>query len=76
MNLTLSVDDQVVERAREVARRQGASLNALVRAYIERLAGQRTGEQLARDLQQLWKKTKGHSHGAKLRRSDAYSGRS
>ena len=75
MNLTLSVDDQVVERAREIARRQGVSLNALVRQYIERLAGGRSGDQLVNDLERLWKKSKGHSRGVRLRREDAYAGR-
>ena len=44
MNLTLALNDATVERAREVARQQGTSLNQLVREYIEMLAGQLTGD--------------------------------
>ena len=40
MNLTLSIDDQLVERAREVARLQGTSLQELLRAYVATLGGQ------------------------------------
>jgi hypothetical protein len=54
MNLTLAVDEAMVERAREVARQQGTSLNALIRAYIEQLAGQTSGDQLLAEFEQLW----------------------
>jgi hypothetical protein len=75
VNLTLAVDEQAVERAREVARQQGTSLNALIRQYIESLAGRRSGEQILRDLQRLWAESAGHSDGKPIRRSDAYEGR-
>jgi len=39
-NLTLVVDDQVLRRARIRAMEQGTSVNALVRDYIARLAGE------------------------------------
>lgn len=47
MNLTLAIDDDVAERAREVARVQGVSLNELVRQYLARVAGP-DREELAR----------------------------
>lgn len=54
MNLTLAVDEQVVEKARQVALRQGTSLQALIRRYLETLAGQREGAALAERLEQQW----------------------
>ena len=39
MNLTLSVDKQVIARARKKAEALGKSLNQLVRDYLETLAG-------------------------------------
>jgi hypothetical protein len=39
-NLTLVVDDEILRRARVRALRQGTSVNALVREYLERLAGE------------------------------------
>ena len=39
MNLTLSVDAQVVVRARKRAAALGKSLNQVIRDYLERLAG-------------------------------------
>jgi predicted HicB family RNase H-like nuclease len=52
MNLTLSVDDKLVEKARQVASRQGTSLQALVRQYIETLAGSREGAPLVERLEE------------------------
>jgi hypothetical protein len=39
MNLTLSVDDQTVTRARKKAQALGKSLNQLIPDYLQRLAG-------------------------------------
>ena len=38
-NLTLSVDEKTIDRARDAAQAMGTSLNQLVREHIERLAG-------------------------------------
>jgi chemotaxis methyl-accepting protein methylase len=35
-NLTLSIDDELLQRAREAALRERTSVNALVREYLER----------------------------------------
>jgi len=46
MNITLSVDEQVAQRAREAAQKMGKSLNQAVRDYLEQLAGgARRGQQ-------------------------------
>ena len=71
-NITLAVDESTVERAREVARQQGTSLNALIRELIERLAGVRSGSATLAELEQLWSEGSGHSGGAKIPREDAY----
>lgn len=39
MNVTLSLDEQLVERARKRAAALGKSLNQLIRDYLETLAG-------------------------------------
>jgi hypothetical protein len=75
MNLTLSVSDEVVERAREAARHQGTSLNALVRRYLESLAGMRTGEDLAGQFDALWDQHSGHSGGWRFNREELYEER-
>ena len=46
MNITLSVDEQVAQRAREAAKKMGKSLNQVVRDYLEQLGGSsRRGQQ-------------------------------
>src|SRR2546427_2103101 len=60
MNLTLSVDDKLVEKARQVASRQGTSLQALVRQYIETLAGPREGAALVQRLEEQWREADRH----------------
>ena len=42
-NLTLAVDDAVLKRARQRALEEGTSVNAQVRAFLERYAGSRSG---------------------------------
>jgi hypothetical protein len=38
-NLTVTIDDQVLKKARLRALEQGTSVNALVREYLDRYAG-------------------------------------
>ena len=47
MNITLSVDEQVADKARRAASAMGKSLNQAVRDYLETLAG---AEQRAAEL--------------------------
>jgi antitoxin component of RelBE/YafQ-DinJ toxin-antitoxin module len=39
MNVTLAVDEQLLERARRVARASGTSLNQMIRDYLAEIAG-------------------------------------
>jgi hypothetical protein len=80
MNLTLSVDDELVEKARQVASRQGTSLQALVRQYIETLAGSPEGAALVEQLEAHWHEADKHlkQHPArsyKLNRGELYDDR-
>ena len=51
MNITLSIDEQVAERAREKLRAVGKSLNQEIREHLQNLAGD--AGQLERDLEFL-----------------------
>ena len=74
-NITLAVDEKTVEKARLVARQQGKSLNALIREYIESLAGSSGGSAILKDLEELWAQGRGHSGGKKVSRDEAYEER-
>jgi len=75
MNITLSVSDDVVEKAREVARRQGTSLNELVREFLRNVAGERDGAHTAAALRAHWASAAGNSGTGTMCREDAYEGR-
>lgn len=74
MNLTLAVDDSLVERARQVARQQGTSLNALIRDYIETLAGQVAGDEILSEFETMWAEP-GNSGGKPFKRDELYDER-
>ena len=76
VNLTIAIDDEVLARAREVARRRGVSLQQLIREHLEAMAGERSGDELARELFALMDETPGRSGGRRFRREEAYEGRS
>lgn len=74
MNLTLALDQAVVERARDVARQQGTSLNQLIREYVESLAGQLSGHEVLAEFEAMWKHA-GRSGGKRFRREELYDER-
>jgi hypothetical protein len=75
MNVTIALNDELVARVREVAQRQGTTLNEIVRRQLELVAGRAPGDALAAELQALWAATSGRSGGRKFRRADAYDPR-
>ncbi len=74
MNLTLSVDDALAERAREVARQQGTSLNALIRDYLEGLTGRLGGDEILTEFEAMWAEP-GSSGGRRFKREELYEER-
>ncbi len=50
MNITLSIDEQLVQRAREKLRAVGKSLNQEIRDHLQHVAG---GDDLERDIEFL-----------------------
>jgi hypothetical protein len=55
MNVTLSLDDSLVARARELARARGVSLNQLIRDQLETLAKGTSPSAAISELEELWK---------------------
>lgn len=75
MNLTVSIDEEVLERARALARAQGKSLQTLLREYLESLVGVAEPGARADELFRIMDESPGHSGGRHFRREDAYEGR-
>ncbi len=72
MNLTLSVDEHVVARARKASEARGKSLNQVLREYLEELAGLRNPRDVVEELKRSWKGEPGHSGGWKFNREELY----
>ena len=72
MNLTLSIDRAVLDRARRAARSMGKSLNQLVREYLSDLAGQASAEDDVEELVRLSRASGGRSRGWKFDRDETH----
>ena len=72
MNLTLSVDKGLVERARRVARDMGTTLNALIRQHLEMLAGDGSVEATVEELRELSRTSGGRSRGWRFDRDEIH----
>ena len=73
MNITLSIDEQIAERAREKLRAVGKSLNQEIREHLQRIAGE---DNLERDLEEFRLRVgQGNSNGWKWNREELYEER-
>ncbi len=70
MNLTLSVDDEIVRLARKRAEALGTSVNQMVREYLEQVAGKRDPKAIAAEFVRLSRMSKGNSRGWKFNREE------
>jgi hypothetical protein len=75
MNVTLSIDDEVIRRARQRAEVLGTSVNQLVRDYLEQLAGKADPNQDATEFERLSHLAQGDSHGWKFNREELHERR-
>ena len=71
MNVTLSLDDQLVTRARKKAEALGKSLNQLIRDYLQTVAGVDDPERSIAEFRRL--SGKGHSRGWRFNRDEIHS---
>lgn len=72
MNLTLSLDERVVQQARAVARSLGKSLNQLVREYLENLTRGGDAERDMEEIRRLSEQGQGRSRGWNFEREDLH----
>jgi len=70
MNVTLSVDEQVVKRARKKAEAMGKSLNQVIRDYLQGLAGGDDPERSIEEFKRL--SGRGHSRGWRFNRDEIH----
>ncbi len=70
MNITLSVDEEVVRRARKRADALGKSLNQVIREDLERLAGVADAEAMIEEFTRL--SGRGDSRGWRFNRDELH----
>jgi antitoxin component of RelBE/YafQ-DinJ toxin-antitoxin module len=75
MNLTLSIDDEVLQKARRHADAMGKSVNQLVREYLQQLAGNTDREALLQEFREMSKHPLGDSKGWKFNRDEIHERR-
>jgi len=75
MNLTISLDDELLRRARALAGRRGTSVQAQIREHLRALVGVMLGEDAVVELLDLMKQQGGRSGGRRIPRDEAYEGR-
>lgn len=73
MNVTLSVDEEVLARARRLAAERGTSLNQLIRDYLAELTKAETRQSALEELEGLWSRNEsGSGSGGKWTRDSLY----
>ena len=75
MNLTLSVDETLLKRARQVARSLGKSVNQLVREYLEHLTAEDDPHRDIDELRRLSAEEGGRSGGWRFDRDEVHGRR-
>ena len=74
MNITLSADKELIQKAREYAAQRGTSLNQLIREYLEYTAAMGDKESSAREFERLARECGGTSpEGYVFDREDAHA---
>jgi hypothetical protein len=72
MNVTLSIEDEVIRKARRRAEAMGTSVNQLIREYLEQLAGKADPNANAAEFEKLSRLAKGNSRGWKFNRDELH----
>ena len=73
MNITLSADKELIEKARQYAQERNTSLNNLVRDYLKQLCGELDNQSVADEFSQLARTMPGRSaKGYRFNRESLY----
>jgi hypothetical protein len=75
VNVTLSIDDEVIRRARRQAEALGTSVNQLIRDYLEELSGKSDPHEDAAEFERLSYQAKGNSGDWKFDRDELHERR-
>ena len=71
--VTMTLDAELLGRARELAGRQGVSLDALVGRCLEQAVAKPSSASAVRELIELFETSGGYSGGRRIGRDEAYT---
>lgn len=72
MNITLSIDDELIQRARKQAEAMGTSVNQIIRVYLEEFTGKTDASEDAAEFERLSHRAQGNSRGWKFNREELH----
>jgi Family of unknown function (DUF6364) len=72
VNVTLSIDDEVIREARRRAEAMGTSVNQLIREYLDQFVGKRDPRVLATEFDRLSSLAHGNRRGWKFNRDEIH----
>jgi len=75
VNVTLSIADEVINRARRKAEAMGTRMNQFVPEYLEQLAGNTAPAEIAGEFERLSRLSRGHRRGWKFNREELHERR-
>jgi Family of unknown function (DUF6364) len=75
MNVTLSIDDDVIKEARRRAEAMGTSVNQLIRNFLEQFAGRQDAKAAASEFVRLSRMAHGDSRAWKFNRDETHERR-
>lgn len=71
VDVTLSIKDETLSRARSLAHRRGRSLSQIVQDCLEEMVAKDAAQAVA-ELERLWEEKRGDSSGGSWKREDVY----
>jgi hypothetical protein len=71
-NITLTVEDRLLQRARDVAASMGTTLNGLVRSYLRQIADGSSPSETSREFRELSFEHQGGSNGWSFDRDEIH----
>jgi hypothetical protein len=77
MTVTLDIDEKIVERARELAKLRGTSIETMLSEYLRELAGEprmtpEEAKEMVKRLERMWAMSHGDSRGEKWTREELH----
>lgn len=72
MNVTFSIDEDTLARAKELASQRGVSLDQLIQDYLAELTSRMSAEEMIEKLEDLWSRAGGDSGGRAWTREELH----